>query len=89
MIGTLRRDLLDHVIVLGEGHLRRQVGRYVRYYHGARTHLSLAKDAPAPRRVEPPELGKVIAVPEVVDSTTVTPVAPRSSPPTRVCALTG
>jgi len=65
MIGTLRRDLLDHVIVLGEGHLRRQVGRYVRYYHGARTHLSLAKDAPEPRRVEPPELGKVIAVPEV------------------------
>ena len=65
MIGTIRRDLLDHVIVLGEEHLRRQLHRYLRYYHGARTHLSLAKDAPEPRPVEPPELGNVVAVPEV------------------------
>ena len=65
MIGTIRRDLLDHVIVLGEEHLRRQLHRYLRYYHGARTHLSLAKDAPEPRPVEPPEHGSVVAVPEV------------------------
>ena len=65
MIGTIRRDLLDHVIVLGEGHLRRQLHRYFRYYHGARTHLSLAKDAPEERPVEPPALGRVVALPEV------------------------
>jgi len=64
MIGTIRRDLLDHVIVLSEGHLRRLLDRYFRYYHRARTHLSLAKDAPEPRPVEPPELGNV-AEPEV------------------------
>ncbi len=64
MIGTIRRDLLDHVIVLGEEHLRRLLDRYLRYYHGARTHLSLEKDAPEPRPVEPPELGRVVALPE-------------------------
>ena len=65
MIGTIRRDLLDHVIVLSEEHLRRQLHRYLRYYNEARTHLSLAKDAPEPRPVEPPELGHVIALPQV------------------------
>ena len=65
MIGTIRRDLLDHVIVLGEEPLRRQLHRHLRYYHGARTHLSLAKDAPEPRPVEPPELGDVVALPQV------------------------
>jgi putative transposase len=65
MIGTIRRDLLDHVSVLGEEHLRCQLHRYLRYYHGARTHLSLAKDAPEPRPVEPPDLGEVIALPQV------------------------
>jgi len=65
MIGTIRRDLLDHVIVLGEGHLRRQLHRYLSYYHGARTHLSLGKDSPESRPVEPPGLGGVVAMPEV------------------------
>jgi len=65
MIGTIRRDLLDHVIVLDERHLRRRLDSYLRYYHGARTHLSLAKDAPALRPVEPVELGRVVALPQV------------------------
>ncbi len=65
MIGTIRRDFLNHVIVLGEGHLRRQLHRYLSYYHGARTHLSLAKDAPEPRSVEAPELGGVVALSQV------------------------
>jgi putative transposase len=65
MIGTLRRELFDHVIVLDERHLRRRLDRYLRYYHGARTHLSLAKDAPDSRPVEPPELGPVVALPQV------------------------
>ena len=65
MIGTIRRELLDHVIVLDEGHLRHQLRRYLRYYHGSRTHLSLAKDSPESRAVEQPELGRVVALPQV------------------------
>src|SRR5207245_6897682 len=65
VIGTLRRELLDHVIVLSEGHLRRRLRSYLRYYHGSRTHLALDKDAPQPRAVEPPELGPVVALPHV------------------------
>src|SRR5713101_7605860 len=55
----------DHVIVLNQTHLRRTLARYVFYYHGSQTHLSLAKDAPTPRRVQAPDEGRVIAFPEV------------------------
>jgi putative transposase len=65
VIGTLRRECLDHVVVLSETHLRRIVRRYVKYYHGARTHLALDKDAPEPRPVQPPDMGTVIEIPEV------------------------
>ena len=66
MIGTLRRELLDHVIVLSERHLRRLLRTYVSdYYHSSRTHLSLDKNSPDPRSVEPPELGEVIELPLV------------------------
>src|SRR5712692_7223166 len=65
MIGTIRRELLDHVIILNEGHLRRRLRSYLRYYHGSRTHLALGKDAPEPRAVEPPEHGRVVALPQV------------------------
>jgi len=50
LIGTLRRDLLDHVIVLNESHLRRLLKEYLTYYHQDRTHLGLAKDCPLGRR---------------------------------------
>src|SRR5436853_6993568 len=59
VIGTIRRELLDHVIVLNEGHLRRRLHSYLSYYHGSRTHLALEKDAPEPHAVEPPEHGRV------------------------------
>jgi hypothetical protein len=49
VIGTIRRELLDHVIVLNEKHLRRQLRDYLGYYHGSRTQLSLEKDSPVPR----------------------------------------
>jgi putative transposase len=49
MIGTIRRELLDHVIILNEEHLRRRLRSYLRYYHGSRTHLALGKDAPDSR----------------------------------------
>lgn len=55
LIGTLRRDCLDHVIVVNERHLRRLVARYLDYYHDWRTYLSLSKDAPNPRTVHPPD----------------------------------
>ena len=65
VIGSIRRDLLDHVIVLNEQHLRRLLTDYLTYYHGFRTHLALAMDCPVPRAVVPPTAGEVIAVPEV------------------------
>jgi putative transposase len=65
LIGSIRRDVLDHVIVLNALHLRRPLTDYLTYYHGFRTHLWLAMDCPVPRAVELPEVGEVIAVPEV------------------------
>jgi transposase InsO family protein len=65
LIGSIRREVLDHVIVLHEPHLRRILTDYSRYDHRFRTHLSLAMDCPEPRPVHPPALGKVTAVPEV------------------------
>ena len=65
VIGSIRRDLLDHVIVLNEPHLRRLLTDYLTYYHGFRTDLSLAMDCPVHHTVELPEAGEVIAVPEV------------------------
>jgi transposase InsO family protein len=64
-VGSCRRDLLDHMIILNERHLKRLMSEYVRYYQRSRTHLALAKDAPWPRAVEKPEQGRVIAIPEV------------------------
>ncbi len=52
LIGSIRRECLDHVIVLGEAHLRRVLRSYVAYYNGLRTHLSLAKDTPSGRGIQ-------------------------------------
>src|SRR5262249_15730657 len=65
LIGSIRRECLDHVIILNEHHLRRVLSRYFQYHHGARTHLSLNKDYPQPRRVQAVSAGNIIAVPEV------------------------
>ena len=65
LIGSIRRECLDHVIVLGERHLRQILRSYFEYYHRSRTHLSLAKDAPEPRAKQPPEIGSVIEIAEV------------------------
>ncbi len=53
-IGTCRRELLDHVVVLNEPHRRRLLHEFLAYYHTDRTHLSLGKDPPPPRTVCPP-----------------------------------
>ena len=59
MVGTIKRECLNHMILLGESHARRVLKRYFEYYHEARTHLGLDKDSPIPRKVEPPHLGPV------------------------------
>ena len=64
-VGTLRRELLDHVIVLGERHLLRLVQRHASYYNEDRPHMSLDGDAPVSRAVEPPARGRVVALPRV------------------------
>jgi putative transposase len=65
LIGSIRRECLDHVVVLGERHLRGVLTRYLSYYHASRTHLSLDKDAPTSRRTQPTTEGPVVAFAEV------------------------
>jgi len=65
LIGSIRRECLDHVVVFSESSLRRTLTAYCAYYHNWRTHLSLRKDAPEVRRVQPVTEGKVVEMPEV------------------------
>ena len=65
VIGSIRRECLDHVIVFDEKHLRRVLTQYFKYYHESRTHLGLEKDCPRQRPVEPPELGPISIIPMV------------------------
>jgi putative transposase len=65
LIGSIRRERLNHVLVLGDRHLRRILTRYFDYYHQARTHLALDKDAPDHRPIEPAVTGRIVEVPEV------------------------
>jgi hypothetical protein len=76
LIGSIRRECLDHVIILNERHLRRVLSSYFRYHHDTRTHLSLGKDCPRPRRVQLPSTGKIIGFPEVGGCTIATSVEP-------------
>ena len=65
VIGSIRRECLDHVIIFHERSLRRTLDSYFHYYHRSRTHLSLGKDSPEPRSIQPPALGSVVALPQV------------------------
>jgi len=65
LIGSVRRECLDHVIVLNQAHLHRLLKSYFAYYHRSRTHLSLGKDAPEPRPVQGPQEGNIVAFPQV------------------------
>lgn len=65
VIGSIRRECLDHVIVLSEASLRRTLTSYFAYYHAWRTHLSLGKDAPESRPIQLPEQGRVVEIPAV------------------------
>jgi len=65
LVGSIRRECLDHMIVLHEHHLRRRLTDYLSYYHHHRTHRSLDEDGPESRAVEPPDQGNLIALPLV------------------------
>ena len=63
MIGSIRRECLDHVVIFNEQHLRRVLREYWGYYHRSRTHLGFEKDCPESRAVEPPEVGPIVSEP--------------------------
>jgi len=65
LIGTIRRECLDHVIVIGERHLQDVLKDYFEYYHHSRPHRSLTQDSPVPRPVQTPEQGSVVEFPQV------------------------
>ena len=63
LIGTLRRECLDHMIVFNERCLHLHLQGFIAYYHETRTHLGLQKDSPERRPIQPPEAGRIIAIP--------------------------
>jgi putative transposase len=65
VIGTIRRECLDHVIVFSEVGLYRHLRKFADYYHRSRTHLGLQKDTPESRPVQGPEAGRIVAIPEL------------------------
>ncbi len=65
LIGSIRHECLDHVMIFSAQGLRRILNSYFEYYEKSRTHLGLAKDAPIPRPVQPPSMGRVIEIPQV------------------------
>jgi transposase InsO family protein len=65
LIGSIRRECLDHVIVLNQAGLRRVLKSYFEYYGRSRTHLSLGKDSPISRPIQPPAMGRVVEIPQV------------------------
>jgi putative transposase len=65
VIGSIRRECLDHMIILNKAHLRRVLTSYRRYYHRSRTHLGLAKDTPDHRPASEASTAPIVAIPEV------------------------
>jgi hypothetical protein len=75
LIGSIRREVVDHVMVLHEQHLRGLLTGYIQYYHRFRTHLSLAMDGPEPRPVGPPAHGRITRCLRLGDSIIITNAA--------------
>jgi len=65
VIGSIRRECLDHLVIFNERHLRRVLSSYVDYYQRTRTHLSLDKDCPDSRPIQLLSVGRVLAIPKV------------------------
>ena len=77
VIGSMRREYPDHLIILNEAGLGRVLARYVSYYTRARTHLALEKDTPVPRPVALASIGRIVATPEVAACIIATTGSPR------------
>jgi hypothetical protein len=75
LIGTIRRECLDHLIVFDERSLCHHLRAFCDYYHRSRTHLALDTDSPETRAIQRPEAGRIISIPEVGDSTIATNAA--------------
>ncbi len=65
LVGSIRRECVDHIIVLNEAHLRRILSEYFAYCHEDRTHLALGRHAPIPRPIQARNAGRVVAAPRV------------------------
>jgi transposase InsO family protein len=65
LIGSISRECLDHFLILNEAHLRRLLHAYLGYYNISRPHQAFANNSPRPRDVQPPALGRVVAIPQV------------------------
>jgi putative transposase len=65
VIGSIRRECLDHFFVLNEAHLRRLLRRYLGYYNLSRPHQALGNNSPHPRNVQPSSRGRIAAIPQV------------------------
>ena len=63
VIGSIRRECLDHMIVYNERGLYRHLKIFTEYYHRSRTHLALEKDPPESRPIQPPESGQIVSSP--------------------------
>ena len=66
VIGTTRRECLDHFIMLHQRSLYRHLRTFVDHYHRSRVHLALEKDTPEPRPIQPPESGRIVWIPVLV-----------------------
>ena len=65
VIGSIRRECLDDLIITGEDHLRRILRDYIACYHNSRPHQALERNSPIPREIEAPAKGKIVAIPQV------------------------
>jgi putative transposase len=65
LIGSIRRECLDHIVIFNERHLRRVLSSYADYYRRTRTHLSLDKDCPDSRPIQHRSVGRVVAIPRI------------------------
>src|SRR5215831_16036747 len=65
VIGSIRRECLDHFLILSEAHLRRLLRAYLGYYNTVRPHQALENNSPRPREVQPPARGRVVAIPQI------------------------
>jgi putative transposase len=65
LIGSIRRECLDHIVAINEAFLRATLRSYFSYYHASRCHLALNKDSPEHREIQPPDQGRIAAIPKV------------------------